>query len=65
MNIHPTSEEGRICPCGAVISEDERGDLCAKCRSRARWMRRSEGRRSHSKYEARHAGGSRRDGGQS
>lgn len=45
MHIHPITEESKICPCGAVISEDEHKDLCAKCRLRVRWARRAEGRR--------------------
>ena len=57
MNIHPTSEEELTCPCGAVISEDEHGDLCAKCRSRIRWNRRVAGRRRDQRTEARRNGG--------
>ena len=57
MNIYPTTEEGLTCPCGAVISEDEHTDLCAKCRSRARWIRRSAGRQRHQRGESRQNGG--------
>ena len=56
MNIHPTSDEGLTCPCGAVISEDEHSDLCAKCRSRARWSRRAAGRQRRQGAEARRDG---------
>ena len=57
MNIYPTSEEGLNCPCGAVIREDEHSDLCTKCRSRARWARRAEGRRRRQRGDARRNGG--------
>jgi hypothetical protein len=53
MHIHPTSGEEQFCPCGAVISEDDRNLLCPKCRSRARWQRRTEGRRRHPRREVR------------
>lgn len=59
MNIYSTIEEGLTCPCGAVISEDEQSGLCAKCRSRARWVRRSVGRQRHQRGESRRSGGSR------
>jgi hypothetical protein len=57
VNIHPTSYEGLTCPCGAVISEDEHSGLCAKCRSRVRWNRRTVGRRRQQRAEARRNGG--------
>lgn len=47
MHIHPTPDEDRTCPCGALISEDDPNLLCRKCRARARWQRRTEGRRRH------------------
>jgi len=52
MHIHPTPDEDRICLCGALISEDDGNQLCPKCRSRARWQRRTEGRRRHPRREA-------------
>ena len=57
MNIHPISDEGLTCPCGAVISEDEHSDLCAKCRFRVRWNRRAVGRRRQQRAESRRNGG--------
>jgi hypothetical protein len=44
VHIHLTETEERTCVCGAAISEDERGTLCAKCLARMRWARRAAGR---------------------
>lgn len=57
MTIYQTTDEGLTCPCGAVISEDEHSELCAKCRSRARWTRRAAGQRRHQRGESRRNGG--------
>jgi hypothetical protein len=47
MTIHLTPAEDRNCPCGALISQDDQNALCPKCRSRARWERRANGKRRH------------------
>lgn len=52
MHIHSTPEEDNYCPCGALISEDDRNKLCPKCRSRMRWQRRAEGRQRHARRDA-------------
>lgn len=53
MHIHqtPTTDE-RSCECGALISEDERDGVCAKCHARYRWQRRSDGRRRHPRRDS-------------
>jgi DNA-directed RNA polymerase subunit RPC12/RpoP len=51
VHIHPTPEEDKFCPCGALISEDDHNELCPKCRSRLIWLRRTEGRRRHARRE--------------
>jgi hypothetical protein len=53
MHLHqtPTANE-RSCACGALISDDEPGDFCVKCRARARWQRRSNGRHRHSRRDS-------------
>ena len=57
MNVYVACVQGLTCPCGAVISEDEHSDLCAKCRSRVRWNRRAVGRRRQQCAESRRNGG--------
>jgi hypothetical protein len=51
MHIHPTPGQERICTCGALISEDNHHVMCAKCRSRARWERRTTGHRRHARHD--------------
>lgn len=54
MNVHKTTEEGRKCVCGATICEGDDNTLCPKCRARARWQRRTEGRRNHPRQPRAH-----------
>ena len=55
MTIHLTPTEDRNCPCGALISEDDKNALCSKCRSRGRWERRANGKHRHANRAARKA----------
>lgn len=49
MIVTPNPDEEPRCQCGAQLSEQERlgrrkAALCRKCRARARWQRREQGR---------------------
>lgn len=47
MTIHLITEQGPKCECGAAIHGDNGDTQCPKCRARARWQRRTAGRRLH------------------
>lgn len=51
--IDPLRSEQLLCPCGATADDD---GLCRKCRARARWDRRTIGRRTHADRSPTHPG---------
>ena len=52
MLIHPIHTHENTCPCGALISENEHNLICRKCAARARWERRSTGRRRRARHDS-------------
>jgi hypothetical protein len=51
MNVHLIADQGSKCECGAAIHDNDHHTLCPKCRARARWQRRTEGRRLHPRQQ--------------